>query len=127
MLSHQQCVLYSWALEAAALRGLVLLFQICCSKAQLLSILLAPLFERVLGLDRRPVRQIKKRTEAQIDTARHSIMLVCLKRIDTHTSVIQGQCMALVASVCCALQVPQPGSLQGWRSMPLCPQRTACR
>ena len=28
VLSHQQCVLYFWALEAAALRGLVLLLQI---------------------------------------------------------------------------------------------------
>ena len=74
MLSHRQCVLYSWALEAAALRGLVLLFQICCSKAQLLSILLALLFERVLGLDRWLASQIKKRQEAKIDKERRSIM-----------------------------------------------------
>ena len=62
------------AAHGHAFEGLYVNLPAICGSLILLSILLALLFERVLGLDRWLASQIRKRKEARIDKERRSIM-----------------------------------------------------
>ena len=62
------------AAPSPALEGLYVNGPAIFSSLILLTVLLALLFERVLGLDRWLASQIKKRKEAKIDEERRSIM-----------------------------------------------------